>query len=152
MTITCCPCWRPSRGRCWLPPGVLPARCPRPAPGARWWTSRSRHGTHTSSTHEASVCRGFIKEIIFKLKYVLYNFTLNAKLSLILFNYFNVFEKDINILKKKILNPKPNKHFQWKDIPRQWWLVCDWWLVCAWRSLCLCAIDLQKGVDILAAM
>ena len=45
-----------------------------------------------------------------------------------------------------------NKHFQWKDIPRQWWLVCDWWLVCAWRSLCLCAIDLQKGVDILAAM
>ena len=36
-----------------------------------------------------------------------------------------------------------NKHFQWKDIPRQWWLVCGWWLVCAWRSLCLCAIDLQ---------
>jgi len=46
-----------------------------------------------------------------------------------------------------------NKHFQWKDIPRQWWLVCGWWLVCAWRSLCLCAIDLKKkGVDILAAI
>jgi len=38
-----------------------------------------------------------------------------------------------------------NKHFQWKDIPRQWWLVCGWWLVCAWISLCLCAIDLKKA-------
>ena len=57
-----------------------------------------------------------------------------------------------SITTKPEQNTNFNKHFQWKDIPRQWWLVCGWWLVCAWRSLCLCAIDLKKGVDILAAI